>query len=144
MAIYNNREVSVIGPNNMANTPESINIQHLNGSTENVSVASVYFTKEEKDTLMKLHPGKFDSVKVVSPEDVEAVRAGVAPSYDPSYKAAAEAKLQADKQKELNQKNVDAAKAEAEKQLKAQPKVDKPMSVNPQQSKTVNFTPKAI
>jgi len=147
MAIYNNREVSVLGPNNMANSPETINVEHLNGSKENVAVSSVYFTKEERDALVKRHPGKYDSVKIVSPDDVEAVRAGVAPSYDPSYKEAAEAKVRSDKQHELAQKNADAAKAEAEKQTKT-PKVEtnRPMSVNPQQSKTVNFnpTPKAI
>jgi len=145
MAIYNNREVTVLGPNNMANTPESINVQHLNGSTENVAVTAVYFTKEERDALVKAHPGKFDSVKVVSADDLEAVRNGVAPSYDPAYKEAAEAKVQADKQHELAQKNADAAKAEAEKQMKAQPKTTPVLPVNPQQSKTVDFkSPKAV
>ena len=117
MAIYNNREVSIIGLNSMANSPETINVQHLNGAVENVPVSAIHFTKPEQDILMKRHPGKFDSVNVASDTDVEAVRAGVAPSYDPSYKEAAEAKVRADKQAELSKKLSDAAKSLADKAL---------------------------
>lgn len=114
MAIYHNREVSVIGPNNMANSPETINVKHINGSHENVPVSSVYFTKEEKDTLVKKHPSKYDDVKVASNDDIEAVRTGVAPSFDPSYIEAAKAKVHSDKQAELNRKNIESARKQAE------------------------------
>lgn len=114
MAIYHNREVSVIGPNNMANSPETINVKHINGSHENVPVSSVYFTKEEKDTLVKKHPSKYDDVKVASNDDIEAVRTGVAPSFDPSYAEAAKAKVHSDKQAELNRKNIESARKQAE------------------------------
>lgn len=87
MAIYNNREVSILGPNSMANSPETINVLHTNGSHENVALSSVYFTDEEKQSLTKKHPGKYDDIKTTSKDDVEAVRAGVAPSYDPSHRA---------------------------------------------------------
>src|SRR3979490_1788230 len=107
MAIYNNRIVSVLGTNKMANTPETINVQHTNGTTENVAVSQVYFTQDEKDSLVKKHPSKYNDVKTTSPEDVEAVKAGVAPSFDPSYKEMAEAQLRSDKQKALSQKNID-------------------------------------
>lgn len=117
MAIYNNREVSVLGPNNMANSPETINVQHTNGSTENVPVSNVYFTDEEKAALVKKHPSKYDSVKTTKKEDVDAVRTGVAPSFDPSYLEAAKLKAQSEKQEELNKKNMEAAKKEADKQI---------------------------
>jgi|ERR1041385_3552196 predicted nucleotide-binding protein (sugar kinase/HSP70/actin superfamily) len=139
MAIYNNRIVSIIGPNKMANTPETINVQHTNGSTENVPVAQVYFTKEEKEALMKKHPSKFNDVKVTSNEDIEAVRAGVAPSFDPSYKEAAEARLQAEKQKELNDKNIEAAKKQAEKSANEVERTSVPMT-----APVKTFNPKAV
>lgn len=117
MAIYNNREVSILGPNSMANSPETINVQHTNGSHENVPVSSVYFTKEEKDALVKKFPSKYDDVKVTSEDDLNAVRVGVAPSYDPSYIEMAKAKKLAEEQAEINRKNVEAA----QKQVKDQP-----------------------
>lgn|ERR1700735_2161396 len=115
MAIYNNREVQVLGPNNMANSPETINVRNTNGSHENVAVSSVYFTDEEKSALVKAHPSKFDDVKTVSKDDVEAVRSGVAPSYDPSYKAKAESEANAKKQKDILDKNTELAKKQADK-----------------------------
>ena len=114
MAIHNNREVSVLGPNNMANSPETINVQHKNGSHENVAVSQVYFTEEEKANLVKKHPSKYDDVKVTSKDDLEAVRTGVAPSYDPSYKIQAEHAAHAKKQQEILTKNTDLAKKQAE------------------------------
>ncbi len=48
MAIYKNREVSVVGPNNMANSPETINIAYKNGSNENVAVKDVSFTDRRR------------------------------------------------------------------------------------------------
>lgn len=130
MAIYNNREVSILGPNSMANSPESINIQHTNGSHENVAVSSVYFTQAEKDALVKAHPSKFDDVKVAKPEDIDAVRVGAAPSYDPSYIEAAKAKKLAEAQAEITKKNRQDAEAKADKALKDE---SKPAPVTPTQ-----------
>lgn len=122
MAIYKNREVSVVGPNAMANTPETINIKYKDGVSENVSVALVYFTDEEKKELVKRYPSKFDDVKLATAQDVESVRAGVTPPSDPSYREQAEREALAKKQKELTDKNLEAAKAEANKQTKVQVK----------------------
>ncbi len=121
MAIYKNREVTVVGPNNMANSPETINVRYKDGTSENVSVADVKFTEDEKKQLIKQYPSKFDNVNTVSDGDLEAVRVGVTPPSDPSYKAMAEAQVQNQKQKELTDKNMEAAKAEAEKQSKSTP-----------------------
>lgn len=133
MAIYNNREVSILGPNNMANSPETINVRHVNGSTENVSVNSVHFTQEEKDALVKKHPSKYNDVNVAKPEDVEAVKTGVAPSYDPSYTEAAKAEIHAKKQAEILKKNTEAAKAQAEKAQPQSTPVSTPVTSVPAQ-----------
>lgn len=85
MAIYKNREVSILGPNNMANSPESINVSYKDGAHENVTVTEVYFTQEEKDSLVKRYPSKYTDVNVISSKDIEAVRQGKTPSFDPSY-----------------------------------------------------------
>lgn len=125
MAIYKNREVSVVGPNTMANTPETINIKYKDGTAENVAVKDVSFSDEEKKALIKRYPSKFDDVKVASAQDIESVRVGVTPPSDPSYKEMAEREALAKQQKELADKNMAAAKAEADKQIKAQPQPDK-------------------
>lgn len=136
MAIYKNREVFVLGPNNMANSPETIQVQYTNGTNENVSAGLVYFTQEEKDALLKKYPSKFDNVQVASKDDLEAVRTGVAPSFDPSVKEQARVDLQHKKQQEMAQKQVDQAKAQVEKE---QPKpVTNPVNPNAIPSVTVN------
>jgi hypothetical protein len=122
MAIYKNREVYVVGPNTMANSPETINVKYKDGTAENVSVGHVRFTEEEKKQLIKQHPSKFDDVKTVDDKDLEAVRVGVTPPSDPSYKEMAERQVQNQKQKELSDKNMEAAKAEADKRFQAQTK----------------------
>lgn len=115
MAIYKNREVSVIGPNNMANSPETINIRYKDGSHENVAVKDVYFTDQEKKDLIKKHPSKYEDVRVASAADVESVQAGVTPPSDPSYKELAEREALVRKQQELSTKNVELAKKEVDK-----------------------------
>lgn len=120
MAIYKNREVTVVGPNAMANTPETINVRYKDGTHENVAVGNVKFTEDEKKQLTKKHPSKFDDVKTVSDGDLEAVRVGVTPPSDPSYKAMAEIQVQNQKQKELTDKNMEAAKSEAKKKFDAE------------------------
>ncbi len=114
MAIYNNREVTVIGPNSMANTPETINVQHKDGTNENVSIGRVRFTEDEKKALLKAHPSKFDNVETVKDEDLKAVRLGVAPSYDPSIKEAAETEALRKKQVEEGEKQREALRKDAE------------------------------
>lgn len=122
MAIYKNREVTVIGPNSMANTPETINVQYKDGSNENVAIALVLFTEDEKKQLTKQYSSMFENVKVANDKDLEAVRAGVTPPSDPSYKEMAKLQVQHERQNELVQKNMEAAKAEAKKQLDAESK----------------------
>lgn len=115
MAIYKNREVSILGPNNMANTPETINISYKDGSRENVSVTGILFTEEEKKKLIKDFPSKYEDVRTATQADIDAVRAGVTPPSDPSYREMAQVQVQREKQDELTAKNVEAAKAEAKK-----------------------------
>jgi hypothetical protein len=79
MAIYKNREVTVVGPNSMANSPDTINVAYKDNTHENVATAMVSFTETEKKDLVKKHPSKFNDVTVISLEDVESVRAGIAP-----------------------------------------------------------------
>ncbi len=122
MAIYKNREVSVLGPNNMANTPESINIAYKDGGRENVAVSGVLFTDEEKKKLVKDFPSKYEDVRTASQADIDAVRAGVTPPSDPSYQDMANIQVQREKQDELVKKNMEAAKTEAKKQQDAQSK----------------------
>jgi hypothetical protein len=124
MAIYKNREVYVVGPNTMANSPETINVRYKDGTHENVSVGLVRFTADEKKQLQKLYPSKFDDVTVTDDKDLEAVRVGVTPPSDPSFKEMAERQVQNQKQKELTDKNMESAKAEAQKNY-----VNKPIQV---------------
>jgi hypothetical protein len=117
MAIYKNREVHVVGPNVQANTPESINIQYKDGSHENVKLTDVKFTKDEKNALVKNHPSKYDNVATIEDADLEAVRVGVAPPSDPTYKEQAELKARNQKQKDLNDKQTKAAEDNAKKNI---------------------------
>lgn len=117
MAIYNNREVTVVGPNPQANSPESINIQYKDGTHENVKLTSVKFTEEEKKSLQKLYPSRYDNVETVKEDDLKAVRVGVAPTYDESAKRSAEIQAQRDQQLKLSQEQNDRLKVEANKQL---------------------------
>lgn len=141
MAIYKNREVTVVGPNSMANSPETINVRYKDGSAENVSVGLVRFTGDEKKQLQKLYPSKFEDVQTVDDKDLEAVRVGVTPPSDPSYKEMAERQVQNQKQNELNQKNMEDAKKEADKKFQAQTKEQPkstPTVANPTSTRTDN------
>lgn len=113
MAIYKNREVTVVGPNPSASTPETIQVRYKDNTHENVSTSLVGFTDDEKKSLIKNHPSKFENVKSVTQADVDAVRLGVTPPSDPSYQTMAETEVLHQKQTELTQKHLDAAKAEA-------------------------------
>lgn len=132
MAIYKNREVYIVGPNTMANSPETINVKYKDGSAENVSVGLVRFTEDEKKQLQKLYPSKFEDVQTVSDGDLEAVRVGVTPPSDPSYREMAERQVQNQKQNELTQKNMEAAKTEAKKNLDDKSKTESKSTPTPQ------------
>ena|SRR5882762_2066109 len=80
MALYKNREVTVIGPNPMANTPISINIRYVDGSHENVALSQVSFTEDEKKALVKAHPSQYDNIRIIKDEDLHAIRSGGAPT----------------------------------------------------------------
>jgi hypothetical protein len=99
----------------MASTVESITIQYKDGSYESVKLGAVKFTEDEKKALVKSYPSKYDGVTTITDEDVKAVRVGVAPSYDPSYKEQAELKAKSELQQQENQKRVDEAKKQADK-----------------------------
>lgn len=117
MAIYNNREVTFLAPVRTSHQAETVTVVYTDGSHENVPVSRVKFTDSEKKQLLKDYPSQYDTVQTVSDEDVKAVRIGVAPSSDPSYKEQAELQARQEKQAEENKKRVDAAKAEATKNL---------------------------
>lgn len=134
MAIYKNREVSVVGPNSQANTPESINVQYKDGSHENVKLSDVKFTKDEKDNLRKNNPSKYDTVATIEDNDLEAVRVGVAPASDPTYKEQADIKARHAKQVELNDKQTKLAEDNAKKDL------DKDVSKPVVSSQPVTYT----
>lgn len=117
MAIYNNREVAVLAPVRTTHQAESVTVVYTDGTHENVPVSRIRFTEDEKKKLIKDYPSKFDDVQTISDDDVKAVRIGVAPSYDPSYREQAERQVMAQKQTEENQKRLDAAKAQAKKDV---------------------------
>lgn len=125
MAIYKNREVSVVALNNASNTPDMmLTVAYKDGTNENVTLSQVRFTEDEKKSLQKRYPNRLDELETVDQKDLEAVRLGVTPPSDPSYKEAALVEVQSQKQQELLQKNKEEAKAEAEKQLDAEVKAD--------------------
>lgn len=71
MAIYKNREVNILGPNNQANSPETINISYQDGSHENVKLSDIEFTSDEKNSLIKNYPSKYSNVNLVTPKPKE-------------------------------------------------------------------------
>lgn len=87
MAIYNNREVYVLGPTPMSTTPEVITVRYKDGSQENVPLMNVKFTEDERRLLLKTYPSKFDLVTVVTEDDLKAVRQGLAPEEKPEVKS---------------------------------------------------------
>src|SRR6185436_14953877 len=117
MAIYNNREVFIIGPSAMSTTPETLTVQYRDGSQENVPTSKIKFTQDEKTNLIKVYPSKFDGVDTVSEDDLTAVRVGVAPAYDPDYKIQAETQARAKRQQEETAKRTDQARKEADERL---------------------------
>jgi hypothetical protein len=135
MAIYNNREVYIIGPTAMSTTPEQLTVRYRDGSQENVPTSNIRFTEDEKKNLIKIYPSKFDGVSTVSEDDITAVRVGVAPAYDPDYKVQAETQARAKLQQEETAKRTDKARKEADerlnKELKADPKAVPVTASNP-------------
>lgn len=123
MAIYKNREVSIIGPNVQASTPTTITIRYVDGTHENVSLGLVKFTEDEKKWLLKNYPSRYDDVPTIKDDDVKAVRIGVAPSFDQSAKDAAETEAQRQKQLQLaaeqNKKLQDEASKNVDKKVNA-------------------------
>src|SRR6266566_1673459 len=120
MAIYKNREVSVIGPSPQANTPESINVEYKDGTHENVALSGVKFTEEEKKRLQKANPGKYDNVETVSENDLKAVRLGVAPPSDPTVREQARLLAQRQEQERVTREQTDRLREEQTKKLQAE------------------------
>jgi len=120
MAIYKNREVSVIGPSPQANTPESITVEYKDGTHENVALSGVKFTEEEKKRLQKANPGKYDNVETVSEDDLKAVRLGVAPPSDPTVREQARLLAQREQQEKAASDQVNKLREEQAKKLQAE------------------------
>ncbi len=119
MAIYKNREVSLVSTFVPSNTNvDLVAVSYTNGMRDNVPLNQVYFTDEEKKALIKDNPSRFENVPVATKEDIEAIRLGVTPPSDPVFKQEAEAKAQREaQQKKLDELNA-AAKANADKAAK--------------------------
>ena len=120
MAIYKNREVQVVGPSSMANSPTTINVAYPNGSHENVKLSEVRFTAGEKASLVKNYPSGYQDVLLVTEDDLASVRVGVAPSFDTTEKERAVAMAQHDKQVEISNKRAEALKAKAKADFDSQ------------------------
>jgi len=117
MAIYKNREV-LVGQLTSSSTPtELITITYKDGETENVPLGGVRFTADEKKSLQKTYPSKFDDLEVITDDDIKAVRLGVPPSFDKSSAEAAEAKALNQRAVEHNAKIQEDLKNQADKNL---------------------------
>jgi len=130
MAIYKNRLVHVVGPNNQANSPETINVKYKDGTHENVKLSDVSFTDDEQKSLQKSYPSKYDSVNKATQEDVDAVNTGIAPPSDPSLK-------QQVKDSSFHDKQVKAAADQKKKLEDEASKEDKKTVTPPAQSPVV-------
>lgn len=81
MAVYKNREVSIVSPSVPSNTNvEVISVSYANGMRDHVPLNQVYFTEDEKKTLLKDNPSKFENVLTISESDLKLIREGVEPS----------------------------------------------------------------
>lgn len=124
MAIFKNREVYLVSTFVPSNTNvDLIAVSYTNGMRDNVPLNQVKFTEEEKKALVKDNPSRFENVETASKEDVEAVRLGVTPPSDPSFKEQAEAQALREAQNKKVQEMQEQAKKEADKNL--QKKVDR-------------------
>jgi len=125
MAIYKNREVTVISPTRRINPPSTIQIQYMDGTYETVTTSQVKFTEDEKKSLLKNFPSEFDGVTVASEDDVKAVRVGVAPASDPDRKHQAEGEVKTEEAHKIDEANKQKAKEEVKKESKPVAKVVK-------------------
>lgn len=121
MAIYRNREVTVVAPNpQYIRSPESLTVSYKDGTNENVPFNQVQFTQEEKDALIKAYPSRYDNVSVISDEDLKAVRLGITPPSSPELQDQAEGQARQERQQEETRKNLEKAKKDAEKRVDAE------------------------
>lgn len=132
MAIYKNREVTFLAPVRASHQVENVTVVYKDNTHENVPLNQVKFTEDEKKNLIKTYPSKFDDVATISEDDLKAVRLGVAPASDPAYAELADTQVRHQKQVEENQKQVEAAKSDAEKRLNQQLKGSAKSQVSPQ------------
>jgi len=128
MAIYKNREVGIVATHVPSNTNvDLIAVSYSNGMRDNVPLGQVKFTDEEKKTLIKENPSRFETVELATKEDLEAVRIGVTPPSDPSLKEAAELKVQRQEQQkkldEMNKRAEENARKDFDKKVTAAPVV---------------------
>ena len=121
MAIYNNREVTVMTPVHRPNPPQMIQIRYQDGTFETVSIGKLQFSKDEKNALVKAFPSDYDNVTVASEDDLKAVRVGVAPASDPSYRQQAEGEVRTDEARKIDEANKQKVKEEVKKDQESQP-----------------------
>lgn len=115
MAIYKNREVTIVSPTRRLNPPSTIQIQYADSTYETVTTSQVKFTEDEKKALLKNFPSEFDNVTVVSDDDVKAVRVGVAPASDTDRKVQAQSEVKTDEARKIDEANKQKAKDEVKK-----------------------------
>jgi len=117
MAIYNNREVSLqAGIRLEKKFPETILVTTKDGVTMSVKIGDVRFTPEEKKTIIESSP--LSDLKDASPEDINAVRLGIAPpSDDPDLKKKAEDIVAQEATQKLIAEHLEKAKADAKAKL---------------------------
>lgn len=83
MAVYKNREVSVSTVNVPSTNIDLVSITYTNGMHDSAPLRDVYFTAEEKKTLIKDNPSRFEHVSLVSDADLKLIRQGVSPEDQP-------------------------------------------------------------
>lgn len=144
MAIYKNREVYLVSTFVPSNTNvDLIAVAYTNGMRDNVPLNQVSFTEDEKKALVKDNPSRFEEITVATKEDVEAVRIGVTPPSDPTYKEQAEVNVQREAQVKKSAEMQEAAKKNAQTDFDKKIKGDAPIpaaiqSTNPQAVQLAN------
>lgn len=135
MAIYKNREVTIVAPTRRLNPPSTIQIQYADSTFETVTTSQVQFTEDEKKALLKNFPSEFDNVVVVSDDDVKAVRVGVAPASDSDRKVQAQSEAKTDEVRKLDEANKQKAKDEVKPEPAKAPVVNSASNTNSPKAK---------
>lgn len=71
MALYNNRQVTVVSPSTPAVAPMAVTVRYPDGTHENVPMTKIQVTAEEKKDLIKKFPSNFEELTVIENETKE-------------------------------------------------------------------------